>query len=137
MREMNAFAQRLLLTRRDVEMNQDELALKAGVSQSTISRIERGVVEDIPITIIEALAKALGVRPEYLAGWSEDILGEDRPANVAEGRLVFEAADPDERKRLEEALDLMHDLTPEYQGLAIQVMESFRRAQSVRIIGDE
>ncbi len=134
---MNTFAQRLLISRRDLGLNQDDLALKTGVSQSTISRIERGVVEDIPVTIIEALAKALGVRPEYLAGWSDDALGEDRPANVAEGHLVYDAATPDERRRVQEALDLLHELTPEYQGLALQVLGTFRKAQNVRIIGDE
>lgn len=134
---MNTFAQRLLISRRDLAMNQDDLALKAGISQSTISRIERGVVEDIPFTTIEALAKALGVRPEYLAGWSDDALGEDRPANVAEGHLVYDAATPDERRRVQEALDLLHELTPEYQGLALQVLGTFRKAQNVRIIGDE
>lgn len=134
---MNTFAQRLLISRRDLGLNQDDLALKTGVSQSTISRIERGVVEDIPVTIIEALAKALGVRPEYLAGWSDDALGEDRPANVAEGHLVYDAATPDERRRVQEALELLHELTPEYQGLALQVLGTFRKAQNVRIIGDE
>lgn len=134
---MNTFAQRLLISRRDLGMNQDDLALKTGVSQSTISRIERGVVEDIPFTTIEALAKALGVRPEYLAGWSDDALGEDRPTNVAEGHLVYDAATPDERRRVQEALDLLHELTPEYQGLALQVLGTFRKAQNVRIIGDE
>jgi transcriptional regulator with XRE-family HTH domain len=134
---MNTFAQRLLLTRRDEEMNQDDLALKAGVSQSTISRIERGVLEDIPLTTIEALAKALGVRPEYLAGWSDDALGEDRPANVAEGRLVYDAATPEERQLIQEALELLHELSPEYQRLALQLLGTFRKAQNVRIIGDE
>lgn len=135
---MNAtLRQRLLLSRRDLNLNQEELEQRSGVSQATISRIERNQTDRVKLETIEALAKALGVRPEYLAGWSDDALGEDRPANVAEGHLVYDAATPDERRRVQEALDLLHELTPEYQGLALQVLGTFRKAQNVRIIGDE
>lgn len=133
----STIATRVLLCRRDLKWDQDDLAKLANVSRAYVSDLERGKTTNPTMDVIEALAKALGVRPEYLAGWSDDALGEDRPANVASGHLVYDAATPDERRRVQEALDLLHELTPEYQGLAIQVMETFRRASNVRIIGDE
>ena len=128
---------RLHLSRRDLKMNQDELALRAGVRRGYVSELETGSADNPTIKVVGALAKALGIRPEYLAGWSDDALGEDRPANVAEGRLVYDAATPEERRRVQEAMELLHELTPEYQGLALQVLGTFRKAQNVRIIGDE
>lgn len=74
----NTLATRLLLSRHGV-MNQIELASKAQVKRGYISDIERGAATNPTIKVIEALAEALGVRPEYLAGWSDDPLGEDRP----------------------------------------------------------
>lgn len=133
----SAIANRVLLCRRDLKWDQDDLARLANVSRAYVSDLERGKTTNPTMDVIESLAKALGVRPEYLAGWSDDALGEDRPANVAEGHLVYDAATPDERRRVQEALDLLHELTPEYQGLALQVLGTFRKAQNVRIIGDE
>lgn len=133
----STIANRVLLCRRDLKWDQDDLARLANVSRAYVSDLERGKTTNPTMDVIEALAKALGVRPEYLAGWSDDALGEDRPANVAEGHLVYDAATPDERRRVQEALELLHELTPEYQGLALQVLGTFRKAQNVRIIGDE
>lgn len=81
-------AERLLLSRRDVDITQEDLAQQAGnLSAAYISSLERGKVLNPTTEVIEALATALGVRPEYLLGWSDDPLGESQPASIAEGRV--------------------------------------------------
>jgi transcriptional regulator with XRE-family HTH domain len=62
---------RLLLSRRDLHLNQDELAKLSGVSRGHISNIERGHVSNVGIEAIVALAKALNVSVLYLLGLSD------------------------------------------------------------------
>lgn len=129
----DSLARRLLLSRRGV-MKQEELAESAGIRRGYISDIERGAAVNPTIDVIKRIADALGVRPEYLAGWSEDPLGEDLPSNVAEGRVIYDATSPQERRRIQEMIEIMHDLTPDRQELAVRVLEEFRNAQRVRIV---
>jgi transcriptional regulator with XRE-family HTH domain len=49
-------------------MTQKELADRAGLTQGAISRIERGALVDVRSWTLGALAKVLGVSPDYLAG---------------------------------------------------------------------
>jgi transcriptional regulator with XRE-family HTH domain len=133
---MTPFAQRLVLGRIDLDISQGELAQRAGISQSFLSRIERGRVHDVSIATLHALAAALGVRPEYLAGWSDDPLGEDRPASVAEGRVVYQVDTPTQYRLVQDLLDVFGELSPESQRLLLQLAEQLRRANGVRIIGD-
>lgn len=131
----NTLATRLLLSRHGV-MNQIELASKAQVKRGYISDIERGAATNPTIKVIEALAEALGVRPEYLAGWSDDPLGEDRPPSLAEGRVVYQVDTPTQYRLVQDLLDVFGELSPESQRLLLQLAEQLRRANSVRIIGD-
>lgn len=127
----DTLATRLLLSRRRV-MNQDELARKANVRRGYISDLERGVADNPTVKVVEALARALNVRPEYLTCWRDDPLGEDLPANIAEGRVVYEARSSQERRRIEDVIEIMQDLAPERQELAVRVLEEFRNAQRFR-----
>lgn len=83
-----------------------------------------------------ALATALGVRPEYLMGWSDDPLGEDRPASLAEGRVVYQVGSPAEYRVVQDLLDVFGELTPESQRLLLQLAEQLRRANSGRVVGE-
>lgn len=57
---------RLKAARRHAKLHtQEQLAKKSGVSQQTISKIERGMVDSSGFVV--HLAKACGVRPEWLA----------------------------------------------------------------------
>lgn len=67
-------AQRILLSRRDLDWKQEELSAKSGISRTYISEVERGQITNVGIEVIEALAKALGVSPSYLIGWEENPL---------------------------------------------------------------
>ena len=55
--------------RLELGMTQDELAKLMGYkTRSTINKIELDI-NDMPLSRVEAFAKALGVSPSYLMGW--------------------------------------------------------------------
>ncbi|MFT2722221.1 helix-turn-helix domain-containing protein [Deinococcus sp. A31D244] len=53
-------AHRLTELRRSVGLNQEELARKLGISQSRISRIERGDLDHTEVATLRAFTQALG-----------------------------------------------------------------------------
>jgi len=67
---------RLREVRERLFVTQQELADRAGMSISTISRVENGL-QEARISTVRRLALALGVRPDEL------IAPEDREGNVA------------------------------------------------------
>lgn len=133
----NILAQRVLLERRTLNWNQDELASKAGVSRSYISHIERAQIPNPTIDVVESLAVALGVRPEYLLGWVDTPIDDNLAQNVGYNRVVYQAVDADESERIQKLLDGFSDLAPDYQAMALHMIEEFRRVQNVRIVGGE
>ena len=56
--------QRLRVVREKKLLNQDELAVKAGISRGTILRLEAGF--DARLPTVRKLAEALGVEPREL-----------------------------------------------------------------------
>jgi transcriptional regulator with XRE-family HTH domain len=62
-------------------MTQEELAKRAGVRQSHISRIESGDIKDIRGATLATLAKTLGVTTDHLLGLDE-IEDEDETSAV-------------------------------------------------------
>lgn len=62
---------RIEKSRKALGMTQEELAKTLGLNKSTIQRYESGKIEKIKLPIIEAMANALGVSPEYLAAKSD------------------------------------------------------------------
>ena len=53
-------------------MTLDEVASKVGVAKSTILRYEKGTITKIKLPIIESIANALSVNPNWIIGNSED-----------------------------------------------------------------
>ena len=51
-----------------------ELATRLNKNRATIYRYENGDIEDMPITVLEPLAKALNTTPAYIMGWEEEPL---------------------------------------------------------------
>ena len=61
--------QRIHTTRRACKMTLEQLGEAIGVSKQTVQRYESGIIQNIPSDKIEAMARALGVRPADLMGW--------------------------------------------------------------------
>ena len=132
----SSLAQRLLISRRDLDITQEDLARRAGnVSPAYISSLERGKVTNPTADVLETLAAALGVSPGYLIGWSDDPTGEDRPASIVEGRVVYQVDSPTTYRLVQEFLDIFTELSPEDQRMLLELAEKLRRAGNVRIIG--
>lgn len=61
--------------RNELHMSVDELAVKLNKNRATIYRYEKGDIENLPIDILEPLAKALDTTPQYLMGWDKKLAG--------------------------------------------------------------
>ena len=132
---MATFGERLLLERRRLDVNQDDLAIRANVNRAYISNLERGHAENTSVAVVEAIAKALGVKPEYLLGWTDDPLGEGNVISSAtEGRVVYQVASPGEYRAMRELLDIWPELTEDDRRFLIDFAGKLGRTGNVRII---
>lgn len=132
---MATFGERLLLERRRLDVNQDDLAIRANVNRAYISNLERGHAENPSVAVVEAIAKALGVKPEYLLGWTDDPLGEGNVISSAtEGRVVYQVASPGEYRAMRELLDIWPELTEDDRRFLIDFAGKLGRTGNVRII---
>lgn len=61
--------EKIKIRRKELGLSADQLAEKLGKDRSTIYRYESKEIEKLPIDIIEPLADALLVSPQYLMGW--------------------------------------------------------------------
>ena len=125
---------RLLLARKDLHITQKELARLANIDRAYISNLENDNASNPTLGVIDALAVALGVRPEYLAGWSDDATGEDRPPSLAEGRIVYQVTSATEYRLAQELLDLLHELSPDNRHLLVRLAQQLRHSDNARII---
>jgi transcriptional regulator with XRE-family HTH domain len=64
-------------------LTQQELADRAGVSQTIISRLESKARHNVNADVLKGLAKALGCTTDYLVGMHEDDESESLAAAVA------------------------------------------------------
>ena len=60
---------RIRNAREKADMSLNDVAVKLGVTKSTILRYENGEISKVKAPIIDGLAKALNVSPHYLMGW--------------------------------------------------------------------
>ena len=68
---MGIIAQRITKARKELGLNQKELAKKADITEANLSRYENGVREPKSV-ILARLADALGVSTDYLVGLTEE-----------------------------------------------------------------
>lgn len=57
--------------RKELKISADELAEKLGKNRATIFRYEKGDIENLPLDILDPIAKILQTTPQYLMGWEE------------------------------------------------------------------
>src|SRR5215218_7098354 len=69
---MRIRAETLRRERQRKAMTQTDLAVKAGVSYVTVSRLENGSITAPTPTTLRKLADALGIDPEVLIDWGDD-----------------------------------------------------------------
>ena len=62
---------RIKQRRKELGMSADELAKQLGKDRSTIYRYEKGDIENMPLDILEPIAKVLRTTPQFLMGWEE------------------------------------------------------------------
>lgn len=62
---------RIKTRRQELNMSVDELAKRLDKNRATIYRYEKGDIENLPIDILDPLAKALDTTPQYLMGWDD------------------------------------------------------------------
>jgi transcriptional regulator with XRE-family HTH domain len=72
-------------------IRQNDLARRAGVSQSTVSRIERGHLTTLPLDLVRAVATALEIRLDLVPSWRGGNL--DRIVNARHSALHERLAD--------------------------------------------
>lgn len=65
--------ERIRRRRVEIGLSVDEVASRLGKNRATIYRYESDEIENMPLTILEPLAKVLGVSPAYLMGWDKDV----------------------------------------------------------------
>lgn len=61
--------ERIRERRKELNVSVDELAKRLNKNRTTVYRYEKGDIENLPIIILDPLAKALDTTPAYLMGW--------------------------------------------------------------------
>ncbi|MFZ2421997.1 MAG: helix-turn-helix transcriptional regulator [Anaerolineae bacterium] len=112
---MSDLSSRLLLSRRELDLNQDELARRVGVDRSYISQIERGVVTNVGVEVLMKVADALKISLAYLLGLTDAPLGnanDGSPIEASADRLIFEVRDAEMRRAIIELIAILREMTP-------------------------
>jgi transcriptional regulator with XRE-family HTH domain len=87
--EKKEMGRRLRHVRKEVrDWSQDDLAERAGVAKAQISNCENGNRGLAPKALF-AVAKALGVRPQWLLSGEDPMVGDDEPGSELERAVVF------------------------------------------------
>ena len=107
------FRDRLLLARRDLEIDQRELSRRSGISPAYISKIERGRSDNVTVDIVFRLANALGVSPAYLLGLTDIPIDNDvASADASPDRITFDVRDVELRSAIIELVSIVREMTP-------------------------
>ena len=99
--------ERIKQRRLELGYTADTLAKMLNKNRATIYRYENGDIENMPIDVLEPLAKALNTTPAYLMGWSSEQSTKKNPnAQTSTNMPVNNSKDErDIQKRLQSILD--------------------------------
>lgn len=70
---LKTVGERIKHRRLDLGLSADEVAERLGKNRATIYRYESDEIENLPVNVLEPLAKVLNVTPAYLMGWENII----------------------------------------------------------------
>lgn len=104
--------QRIKKRRKELGMSADKLGEAIGKYRATVFRYENGDIENIPLDVLEPIAKALLTTPQYLMGWEED-----------EKTAIKNDSGMSETKR--KLIDLAETCSDEEASKLLQMMELF------------
>ena len=108
-----AIGHRIKERRKQLKMSAEELAKRLGKDRSTIYRYEKGDIENLPLDILEPIAKALETTPQFLMGWD----GKKEKPTVQDDGLSPE---------LKELIDCIKKLPEDKIQMLLQVAKSIR-----------
>lgn len=104
-------ADRIRLKREELNISQEELAIKIGnKDKSTISKIEKAG-DNITMKNIKRIAEALGVSTQYLLGWEET--SKSLRVEILKNEYEYEQAKMDGNKELMKELEEKGDYLSE------------------------
>jgi transcriptional regulator with XRE-family HTH domain len=114
---MNTMADRIARKRRELGINQSELARRVGCSRQTVSQWENGHIHDLTGQHLRALARELGVEAAWILNGKAD------QCRSTSGKFDQEDIDICER---------IHNLTPEERAeIAVHLDELDKRQREV------
>ena len=132
MYDAKMLASRVLMSRRDLDLDQKQLSEQSGVSRPYISQIERARKTNVSVDVLFSLADALGVTVQYLLGLSDDPLGEGSEKVLREQSgdyVVFEVESGEDRRIIQKLIDQFLSLTPRSQRLAFEYLRMMRQVE--------
>lgn len=74
--------ERIKSRRKELGLSVDYIAENLDKNRATIYRYESRDIENLPVTILEPLAKLLQTTPEYLMGWEESVAEPTNSSNL-------------------------------------------------------
>ena len=125
--------ERIKQRRLELGYTADALAKMLNKNRATIYRYENGDIENMPIDVLEPLAKALNTTPAYLMGWTdsqqsiepkptEGYYGDPEAAEFAEylrtrpgARMLFSAAKDMSKEEMEETVKYIEFLKSKHK----------------------
>ena len=107
--------------RKELKMSADELGKKLGKDRSTIYRYENGDIENLPLDVLEPIAKALDTTPQYLMGWTETDFLVHVDTDILVESLQNQQNNLD--KRLLMYAEKLMSLNPEHQNIIFSNIE--------------
>lgn len=124
---------RILISRKDLHINQEQLGIKSGISRGHIAKIERGEVQNPTIDIIYRLADALGVSRAYLLGFTDDPLHEIEDTEIsAPIQAITRQLSPSYRTLAAELIDIFGQLSTDSQQILLAIADKLRLADDPR-----
>ena len=71
--DKSLLGQRIKQRRRDLKMTQSDIANAIGVAVSTVQRYEKGAINKVKLPVVDAIARAICVSPDWLYGRTDSI----------------------------------------------------------------
>ena len=119
---------RVLLSRRDLHIKQNELARLIGVSRTYVSQIETGAVDAIMTDILLKLSNALGVTVGYLLGLTDVPLdNDDAPIDITSNHITFDVRDTETRAAIVEIIAILREMTPAQRRVFVEMAQKMQQ----------